>query len=151
MADLIRRDPFRGAISLREAMDRLFEKSFVHPFGGWPLLEGEAQALALDVYETDNNLVVEASLPGISPDDVDISIVGDTLTIKGEVKHEAEKEEKGRYHYRERRYGAFQRSVTLPTNVDTDAAEAVFENGVLKLTLPKVEEAKPKRIEVKTK
>jgi HSP20 family protein len=67
------------------------------------------------------------------------------------VKHEAEKEEKGRYHYRERRYGAFQRSVTLPTNVDTDAAEAVFENGVLKLTLPKVEEAKPKRIEVKTK
>jgi HSP20 family protein len=111
----------------------------------------EAQPLALDLYETDDNLVVETSLPGINPDDVDISIVGNTLTIKGETKHEAEKEEKGRYHYRERRYGAFRRSIILPTGVNTDAAEAVFEKGVLKLTLPKVEEAKPKRIQVKTK
>jgi HSP20 family protein len=111
----------------------------------------EAQPLALDLYETDDNLVVETSLPGINPDDVDISIVGNTLTIKGETKHEAEKGEKGRYHYRERRYGAFQRSIILPTGVNTDAAEAVFKDGVLKLTLPKVEEAKPKRIEVKAK
>jgi HSP20 family protein len=151
MADLIRWDPFRGAISLREAIDRLLEEPFARPFSGWPLSGVEAQPLALDLYETDDNLVVETSLPGINPDDVEISIVGNTLTIKGETEHEAEKEEKGRYHYRERRYGAFQRSIILPTGVNTDAAEAVFKDGVLKLTLPKVEEAKSKRIEVKAK
>ncbi len=151
MTDLIRWDPFREMVSLRDAMDRLFEESFVRPFGGWPLLGGEAQTLALDVYETDDNLVVEASLPGISPDEVDISVVGNTLTIKGEHEEKEEKEEKGKYHFRERRYGAFHRTISLPVEVDANKAEAVFENGVLKLTLPKVEEAKPKRIEVKVK
>jgi len=150
MADLIRWDPFREMVSLRDAMDRLFEESFVRPFGGWPFLTGEAQTLALDIYETDDDLVVEASLPGINPDEVDISVVGNTLTIKGE--HEEKKEEeKGKYHCRERRYGAFQRTVSLPVEVDANKAEAVFENGVLKLTLPKVEEARPKRIQVKAK
>jgi HSP20 family protein len=151
MTNLTRWDPFRGSISLREAMDRLFEESFVHPFGRWPLLEGEARPLALDLSETEEDLVVEASLPGFDSKDVDISIVGNTLTIKGEKKQENEKEEKGKYHLRERRYGAFQRTITLPTDVDADAAEAIFENGELKLTLPKVEAARPKRIELKAK
>lgn len=151
MANLIRRDPFREMMSLRDAMDRLFEESFVRPLGGWPLLGGESQALALDMYETDEDLVVEASLPGFNPDEVDISVVGNTLTVKGEHVEEAEKEEKGKYHFRERRYGAFQRSVSLPVEVNSDKADASFENGVLKLTLPKVEEAKPKRIQVKVK
>jgi HSP20 family protein len=137
-------------ISLRDAMDRLFEESFIRPHGKWPLLEGEAQTLALDVSETDDSLVVETSLPGFDPDDVDVSIIGNTLTIKGETKHEEEKEEKGKYHYRERRYGAVQRSINLPVEVNADAAEATFEKGVLKLALPKVEQAKPKRIELKT-
>ena len=150
MADLIRWEPFWGTLSLREAMDRLFEERFVRPFRGWPLLEGEVQSLALDVCETDADLVVEASLPGFGSDDVDISVVGNTLTIKGEKKQEEEKEV-GKYHYLERRRGAFQRAITLPAEVNADAAEAVFENGELKLTLPKVEEAKPKRIEVKVK
>jgi HSP20 family protein len=130
-------------------MDRLFEERFVRPFGSWPLLEDEVQPLALDVYETDEDLVVETALPGINPEDVDVSIVGNRLTIKGEARHEEEKEEKGRYHYRERRYGAFQRAIPLPVEVNADETEAVFEHGVLKLSLPKVEEAKPKRIEVK--
>lgn len=150
MANLIRRDPFREMISLRDAMDRLFEESFVAPFGGWPMQASEARTLALDMYETDDDLVVEASLPGLSPEDVDISVVGNTLTIKGEVKHEAE-EEKGKYYCRERRYRAFHRTVNLPVEISSDAAEAVFEHGVLKLTFPKVEQAKPKRIEVKVK
>ncbi|MFQ5876022.1 MAG: Hsp20/alpha crystallin family protein [Dehalococcoidia bacterium] len=151
MADLIRWDPFREMVSLRDAMDRLFEESFVRPFGRSPLLGTGPQTLALDVYETDDDLVVETSLPGINPDQVDISVVGNTLTISGEVKHEEEKEEKGRYHYRERRYGAFRRSVALPVEVNADAAEATFKNGELRLVLPKVEAVKPKRIEVKVK
>ena len=110
---------------------------------------GEARTLALDMYETDDDLVVEASLPNIGPDDVDISIVGNSLTIKGETEHEEEKEEKGKYFFRERRYGAFQRTVSLPVEVNADEAEATFENGVLKLSLPNVEEAKPMRITVK--
>ncbi len=149
MADLIRWDPFGEMLSLRDAMDRLFEESFVRPFGERPWLGGEARTLALDIYETDDDLVVEASLPSIGPDDVDISIVGNSLTIKGETEREEEKEEKGKYHYRERRYGAFQRTVSLPVEVNADKAEATFENGVLKLSLPKVEEAKPKRITIK--
>ena len=151
MAYLIRRDPFRDMMSLRDAMDRLFEESFVRPFGGWPLLSGGPQSLALDMVETDESLVVEASLPGISPDEVDISVVGNILTIKGEHEEKKEEKEEGKYHFLERRYGAFQRTVTLPADVSADKADASFQNGVLKLTLPKVEEAKPKRIEVKVK
>jgi HSP20 family protein len=92
---------------------------------------------------------VETSLPGFDPDEVDISISENVLTIKGEKKHEEEKEEKGKYHYRERRYGAFQRTITLPAEVKAEAAEATFDKGELKLTMPKVEAAKAKRIEVK--
>ncbi len=151
MADLIRRDPFSDIVSLRDAMDRLFEESFVRRFDGGRLLGIEGQPLALDVYETDENLMVEASLPGINPDEVDISVEGDRLTIKGETKREEEKEEKGKYHFRERRYGAFQRTLSLPVEVNADKAEATFENGVLKLTLPKVEQAKPKHIKLQAK
>ncbi|GAB4534503.1 MAG: Hsp20/alpha crystallin family protein [Anaerolineae bacterium] len=151
MADLIRWDPFGEMVSLRDAIDRLFEESFVRPLGDRPWLRGGPQALALDIYETDDNLVVEASLPGIKPDDVEISVVGNSLTIKGETEHEEEKKEKGKYHFRERRYGAFQRTVSLPVEVNADKAEATFENGVLKLSLPKIEEAKPKRITVKAR
>jgi HSP20 family protein len=151
MADLIRRDPFSDMMSLRDAMDRLFEESFVRRFDGGRLLGIEGQPLALDVYETDENLVVEASLPGISPDAVDISVEGNRLTIKGETKREEEKEEEGKYHFRERRYGAFQRTLSLPVEVNADKAEAVFENGVLKLTLPKVEQARPKHIKLQAR
>jgi HSP20 family protein len=127
----------------------MFEESFMRPLDDWLLTEGEIRPLALDVSETDEALVMEASLPGIRPEDVDISIVGRTLTIKGEVKHEEEKEEKGKYHYRERHYSSYQRAITLPAEVNADAAEALLENGELKLMLPKLEETKPKRIEVK--
>ncbi len=149
MTQLTRWEPFRDLISLREAMDRLFEESFVRPRTGAlaPRVRG---TLALDMYETDDDVVVRASVPGVDPEDLDINITGDTLTIRGETRAEEEVEEDN-YIYRERRYGAFSRSVAIPTAVEADEAEAEFEDGILTLRLPKAEEVKPKEIRVKTK
>ena len=141
--------PFKEMVTLRNAMDRLFEDSFVRPAAWW--VEGDARgALALDMYQTANEVVVKASLPGFKPEEVDISITGDTLSVKAEHKEESESRE-GEYFIRERRYGALSRVVSIPVNVKSDKAEASFENGVLTLTLPKAEEAKPKQIKVKAK
>jgi HSP20 family protein len=151
MADIVRWDPFREVVSLREAMDRLFNESFLRPWGiGWGLLPGEAWAVPLDMYETDTEVVVKASVPGIKPDDLQITVTDDVLTIKGELKAEQEIKREN-YHMQEHRYGAFQRSIRLPVPVRSDKAEAVFEHGVLTLTLPKTEEVKPKQIKVKAK
>jgi HSP20 family protein len=149
MANLVRWDPVRDMVSLREAMDRLFEESFVRP-RNWPATAEGVATLALDVFETEDEITVKASIPGMKSEDIDISVTGDTLTIKGETQEEKE-EKDGNYHLRERRYGAFQRSVVLPTLVNADKAEAEFKNGVLTLSLPKVEEVKPKSIKVKAK
>lgn len=149
MADLIRWEPFRDLISLREAMDRLFEESFIRPRPG-RLAPLGAGALAVDMYETDEDVIVETSVPGIKAEDIDITITGDTLTIKGETKAE-EKVEKANYIRQERRYGAFSRSLSLPTSIVAEKAKADFEDGVLTLTLPKAEEVKPKSIQVKAK
>ena len=149
MTNLVRWDPFSRALSLRDTLDRWFDERWVRSFEDWPFRGEAVQTLALDVTETDENLIVEASMPGFDlADDVEITVAGQTLTIKGEKKHEDETEEPGKYYYRERRYGAFQRSMTLPTEVKAEAAEAVLEKGELKLTLPKVEGAKAKRIEI---
>lgn len=145
---LARWDPFREALSLREAMDRLFEESFVRPARGW-LSSELGLTVPVDMYETDDNVLISAAVPGLKPEDVDISITGNTLTMKGEFRSK-EEGKRGSVHFQERRYGKFQRSIALPTGVDTDAAEAEFEDGVLKVTLPKTEKAKPKQIPVKT-
>lgn len=145
---MIRWEPFREMMSLRNAMDRLFEDSFVRPWRFWPDLErGE---LSLDMYQTANDVVVKAALPGVKPEEVDISITGDTLTIKGEHKEEQEVKQADYFH-REHCYGSFSRSLTIPVKVKSDKAEAIFENGILTLTLPKAEEVKPKQIKVKPK
>ena len=149
MAHIVRWEPFRDLISLREAMDRLFEESFVRPRAGW-LTPFGAEALAVDMYETDEDVVVRTSVPGVKPEDIDITITGDTLTIKGETKTE-EKVETANYIRQERRHGAFSRSLTLRTSIVPENAKAEFENGVLTLTLPKAEEVKPKTIKVKAK
>ncbi len=146
MSNLIRFEPMREMITLREAMDRLFNDAFTPSLGG----TGGWQSPAADLYQTDNEVVVKASLPGMKADDVQISITGDMLTLKGEFKQEDEKKEKA-YHLREQRYGAFERSFTLPTSVVSDKAKAEFENGILTITLPKAEEVKPKMITVKAK
>jgi HSP20 family protein len=148
MASLIKWEPFGDLISLRDAMDRLFEDSFVR-MRGWPTVFG-AEALAIDMYETKDSIVVKTALPGVKPEEVDITITGDVLTIKGEAKAE-EKIEKQNYIRQERRYGLFQRSVQLPGSLVTDKAKANFEHGVLTITIPKSEEAKPKTIKVEAK
>jgi HSP20 family protein len=141
--------PFTELMSLRQAMDRLFEDSFVRPSRTLAAL-GEPATPALDVYQTPNEVVVKAALPGLKPEDVNIDITGDTLTIKGETKAEQEIKREN-YLYQERRYGAFSRSVVLPSGLKTDKAEATLEDGTLTLTIPKAEEVKPKAIKVKAK
>jgi HSP20 family protein len=143
---LIRRsNPFGELVSLRHAMDRLFEDSFVSPRMGNVT---EEQHLALDVYTTPDALVVEAALPGVKPDDVNISVLGDTLTISGSTQDELKRDEGG-YSYREIRRGSFNRTLSLPGGIKTDAATANFENGLLRLSFPKAEEAKPRQIQIK--
>ena len=149
MSNLVRWEPFRDLVSLREAMDRLFEESVVRPRAGWPA-PFEGPVLGIDMAETADTIIVKSDIPGIKAEDLEISITGDTLTIKGEMKAEEEINEEN-YIRRERRRGAFCRSLTIPVPVVTDKAEAEFENGVLTLTLPKAEEIKPKAIKIKTK
>ena len=145
MSNLMRWDPFDDMRGLRHRMDRLAEDFFHGPrvFTWQPAELG----FALDVYETDEALTVKAALPGVRPDEVDISVTGDVLTIKGETKSEEETKSEN-YHRRELRYGAFARSVPLPTRVNHEKAEATFENGVLTVTMPKAEEVKPKSIKI---
>jgi len=138
-------DPFREAVSLRDAMNQLFQESFVRP--GQGVVNAPAAMLPLDVQETDDAFVVHASLPGMKPDEVQITVHGDTVTIRGDHQSEDKKDE-GTWHLRERRMGSFQRTLTLSTPVDSDKADAQFENGVLSLTLPKSEQAKPKQIKI---
>lgn len=149
MSSLIRWEPLRDFVSLRDAMDRLFEDSFVTPQRGW-LAPLRAADLAMDLYETNEEVVVKATLPGVKPEEVDITITGNTLTIRGESKQENEIKEEN-YIRRERRSGSFSRSVTLPGGLKSDKAEATFEDGVLTLKVPKSEEIKPKSIKVKPK
>ncbi|MBU0704548.1 MAG: Hsp20/alpha crystallin family protein [Chloroflexi bacterium] len=146
---VVRWNPWRESVTLREAMDQLFEESFVRP----RRRQGEGfqeqlYRLPLDVYTTPEEIVVVASLPGLTPDEVDIAIEGDTLTIRGELRSPLENVE---YLFQERGYGAVSRTLTLNVPVEADKAEAIFENGVLTLTLPKAEETKPKVIKVKSK
>jgi HSP20 family protein len=149
MSSLMRWDPFRDTLSLRNAMDRLFEDSFVTPHVGW-IAPTSAAGMALDVYETKEQVVIKAALPGVKPEETEVTITGDTLTIRGESKEENEIKEEN-YIRKERHFGSFARSVTLPTGLEADKAEATFENGVLTLKIPKSEQVKPKSIKVKAK
>jgi HSP20 family protein len=146
---IVRWEPFRDFMTLREAMDRLFEESFVgrRPREWVAAAEG---TLAVDMFETEDATVVKTAVPGVKPDDIDITISGNTLTISGETTQEEEVKEEN-YIRRERRYGSFSRSVVLPESLKPDEAEASFEDGVLTLTIPKAPEAKPKVIKVKGK
>ncbi len=145
---IVRWEPFREMVSLREAVNRLFEDSFVRPMSG--LLPFEGAQLAVDIMDTKDDVIVKATVPGVKPEDIDVTVSGDTLAIKGEFKAEAKTEEANTIR-QERRYGAFERTLALPTPIVADKAKAAFENGVLTLTLPKAEEAKPKVIKIKTK
>jgi len=153
MTNLTRWEPTREMMTLREAMDRLFDDAFTRPFSIVRNGGSTWSSPAIDMYQTDNEVVVKAALPGIKADQVQINVTGDTtapvVTIKGEMKHEEEKKDKS-WHIREQRWGAFERSVQLPTGVIADKAKADFDNGILTITLPKSAEAKPRTITVKT-
>ena len=140
---LTRWDPFQEMLNLRRTVDRLFDNA--NPDHEW---QPTQWGLALDVVENKDEFVVKASIPGINPDDLDISYSDDTLTIKGEIKSDKDYKE-DQYHLRERRYGSFARSISLPTKVKGDSIEASYQNGVITLRLPKSEEVKPKRIPIK--
>lgn len=146
MTNLTRWEPMREMMTLREAMDRLFDDAFTRPLS----ISGLAGGPAVDMYQTEDSVVVKATLPGLQAEDVDISLSGDRLTLRGE--HKSESEQQGAtYHLREQRYGSFERSLPLPTLVKAEAAKAEFENGILTITLPVAEEVKPKTITIKAR
>ncbi len=146
-------DPFGELVSLREAMNNLLEESFVQPRSAGGTAGGAAGApanLALDIHETSEAFVVTASVPGARPEDVDITVLGDALRISGQQRDERQEQGQGhRWILRERRFGAFERLVRLPTTVQSGAATAEFKDGVLTVTLPKAEEAKPRSIPIR--
>lgn len=146
MSSIIRWGPAREMMSLREAMDHLLNDAVTRPLGP----KDEWTVPAIDMYQTDDNVVIQAAIPGIKADEVQINVTGDLLTIRGEVRHQEDKVEKAWYIH-EQRWGAFERSVALPTAVVSDKAAAEFENGILTVTLPKAEDVKPKLITVKAK
>jgi HSP20 family protein len=131
-------DPF----SLFNEFDRFFEKPLSRSFSnqGW--------GLAVDVAENEDGYIVKASVPGINPDELEITLEDNVLTLKGEVSADEEINE-DQYHVRERRYGSFSRSVRFPVAVNGDDVEATYENGILTLNVPKAEEVKPRRIAIK--
>jgi len=144
---IVRRpSPFGELMSLRSAMDRLFEDSFVRrPLG--PLFDTTAASIPLDVTRTADALVVEAALPGIRPEDVDITVEDGTLSIRGEFREER-REGAGESLVSEIRRGSVSRSIGLPTELEPDKATATFEHGVLTLTIPKSESVKPRQIRI---
>jgi HSP20 family protein len=148
MANLIRWEPMRDMVTLRDAMDRLFDEAFTRPWGSDGGLGTGTPAV--DMYQTDDDVVVKMAVPGMKPEDVQISVTGDVLTVKGETREETDNKEKA-YHIREQRWGSFERTLTLPTAVKSDKAQAEFENGMLKISLPKAEDVKPKTITVKAR
>ena len=146
MSNLTRWEPVREMMTLREAMDRLFDDAFTRPIS----MSAVSAMPAIDLYQTADEIVVRAALPGLKPDEVQISVTGDVLTLRGEFKrHEEQKE--ATWHIREHRAGVFERSVMLPTEVQTDKSKADFENGILTISLPKAEAVKPRTISIKAK
>jgi HSP20 family protein len=140
-------DPITDLVTMQQAMDRYFDDAWTRRGMGWRQAERVA-ALPVDVYSTGSELVIKASVPGVNPEEVEITVEGDTLTIKGETKSPLENVD---YHIQERRYGPFGRTLTLNVPVEADKAEAMFENGELTLIIPKAEEVRPRVIKVKSK
>lgn len=143
---LVRWNPYGEMMSLRQAMDRLLEDSFIQPSG----LSGETGSggMEIDVIETKDSYVIRASMPGVKPEDINVSMERGVLTIRGEAREEAEQNE-GRYYRRERRSSQYARSLALPGEVNAEACEASYEHGVLTITLPKSEQARARQIAVR--
>lgn len=131
-------------LPLRGVMDRLFEQAFVPSL----LADGDRYWPPMDIRESDDAFAVSCALPGVKPEDVHISVENQTLSIRGQFRDESEDQE-GEVLYRERKFGSFNRQIQLPTRVEAEKADATFTDGILRLSLPKAEETKPRRIEIK--
>jgi HSP20 family protein len=139
--------------ALRSEMDRLFDSFFREPFGAldWPgFTRGEMGWPAIDVAESEKEVTIRAELPGIDPKEIDVSVTGNQVVIKGEKKESSERKGDGFFHS-ESRYGSFQRAIPLPEGVDAEHVDAKYANGVLTLTMPKSPAAAAKKVEIKTK
>ncbi len=147
MANLTRWNPLREMAAMQSAMDRFFEENW-RPF----FEEGRLglHALSLDMHEDGNNYVVTTEMPGVKPENIQVRVEHDMLSIEGEIPEEVIEKEGERVIMKERRYGKFSRRIRLPQTVDADKVDAAYQDGVLRLTLPKSEAAQPKRIPVKT-
>jgi HSP20 family protein len=146
MSSLIRWEPLERLVSLDDVMDRFFDRAAWRPTGFDPF----AAEVAVDMYETKDDVVVKATLPGVKPEDLQVRVEGGILHIEAETKSEEKIEEKN-YVRRERRYGKVSRSVALSSDVHADKASAEFENGILTLKLPKREEVKARSVQIKVK
>jgi len=144
---IVRYDPFRDLRTLQEEVNRLFSTNLTRAFDDDQGIGRGAWAPSVDIYENKDQIVLEAELPGMNQDDFDLSVENNVITLRGERKFE-KTEETDNYHRVERSYGAFTRSFTLPQTVSPEGATAEYNNGVLRVTLPKREETKARRIQV---
>jgi HSP20 family protein len=144
---MTRWDPFRDLMSIQNEMNRLFGRTYGGDVG--ESTRG-AWTPALDVFETQEKFVITMELPGVSPDDVDISVEDSTLMVRGERRFYSEQQEESFLRI-ERRFGEFTRSLTLPSTADAESIQASFDQGVLTVEVPKREEAKPRKISIKAK
>ena len=152
MTALVRWQPYREMVSLSDVMDRMLSRAVVRPFDAFdtaPYWDG-TRAMPIDVIENKDGYTVKASVPGIQPEELDINVENNVVTIRAERKAEDNKDE-NTVHRQERYYGKLERCFTLPVEVDAEKAKAELEHGVLKLSLPKAETVKPKTIQVKAK
>jgi HSP20 family protein len=143
---IVRWEPFRDLVTTQDRFNRLFNDTFSRVFGNEEPASG-AWMPAVDIYETDDKLVLKAELPGIDPKDVDVRVEDNTLYLKGERKFEKEVKEEN-LHRVERSYGSFSRTFALPSSIDSEKVQAEYKHGILTLTMPKREEAKPKTIKI---
>ena len=145
---IIRWDPFRDLVTLRDKMNRLFEDAYSSGSSERDMISN-SWSPSVDIYESDKEIVLTAEVPGLSEKDIEIQIEENTLTIKGERKFEKETKEEN-YHRIERAYGQFCRTFSLPGHVNQDKIKAEHENGVLRILMPKKEEPKPKQVKIVT-
>ncbi len=146
MTTLMRYDPFREALSLRNAMDQLFAQSFVRP--NWGSSASAGRGVTMDVLETEQGYQVRVGLPGVKPEDLDLSVQQNTLTIKGQFRSSVKPDQQVNWLVQEISEGSFERSITFPKPIDADKIDTSFEQGVLSITVPLSEASRPKKISI---
>ena len=146
MTTLMHYDPFREALSLRNAMDQLFAQSFVRP--NWGSSASAGRGVTMDVLETEQGYQVRVGLPGVKPEDLDLSVQQNTLTIKGQFRSSVKPDQQVNWLVQEISEGSFERSITFPKPIDADKIDTSFEQGVLSITVPLSEASRPKKISI---